>query len=99
MRFKNPSAAGRASQRVQRERRLAGAAPARVGRPEPGLMLYRIRVDSLVGHAYGFEIVVRQATRLNQVTVEVFGQRSKPHGMDWLMRQLRKKLVTRWLPQ
>ena len=44
----------------------------------------------------GFEIKVHQGKRLNQIVAETFGAFSKPHGTDWLMRHLRKKLVVRW---
>jgi hypothetical protein len=66
-----------------------------IPRPEPGLLLHTIRVVSHVA-GMGFEIKLRQGKRLNQVLVETFGRCSKPHGMDWLVRNLRKRLVIRW---
>jgi len=73
------------------------AAPVeRIGRPPVGLLLHTIRVTSHV-HGHSFEIKVRQGRRLNQITVETFGRASHPHGVDWMMRHLRKRLVTRWI--
>lgn len=68
----------------------------RIDRPEPGLLLHTIHVVSHVD-GVGFEIKIMQARRLNQVVVETFGRRSKPIGVDCMMRHLRAKLVTRWL--
>jgi len=65
-------------------------------RPEPGLLLHTIRVESHVA-GLGFEIKVMQAQRLNQVVIETFGRKSKPIGVDCMIRNLRKKLVTRWI--
>jgi len=44
-----------------------------------------------------FEIKVMQAQRLNQVVIETFGRKFKPIGVDCMIRNLRKKLVTRWI--
>jgi len=68
----------------------------RIPRPATGLLLHTIRITNHVaGHS--FEINVRQADRLNQITAETFGKTSQPHGMDWLSRNLRKRIVVRWL--
>lgn len=70
--------------------------PDYIPRPAEGLLLKVIRVTDQLS-ASSFEIKLRQAKRLNQITVETFGTTaSKPHGTDWLMKHLRKKLVTRW---
>ena len=61
--------------------------PDYIPRPEPGMVLHRIRVESMVSGT-GFEILVRQGRRLNQVVAETFGRRSLPHGMDFLMAHL-----------
>jgi len=84
--------------------KLAHAAKARkrmenppdyIPRPQEGLLLKTIRItDELAGSS--FEIKLRQGKRLNQVIAETFGRCSKPHGMDFLTRFLRKRLVTRW---
>ena len=66
-----------------------------VPRPEPGLLLHTIRIESHLA-GIGFEIKVLQGRRLNQIVAETFGRRSLPHGMDWLTAHLRQKLVTRW---
>src|ERR1017187_231573 len=67
-----------------------------IPRPEPGMLLHTIRVEShLMG--VGFEIKVRQGNRLNQIVVETFGRLSNPHGCDWLAKHLRERLVTRWM--
>ncbi len=70
--------------------------PDRIERPEPGMLLHTIRVESHV-NGLGFEIKVRQGKRLNQIVAETFGRASKPHGCDWLAKHLRERLVTRWL--
>lgn len=70
--------------------------PEYIGRPEPGKPLYTIRIENHV-EGTGFEIKVFQSTRLNQVIAETFGRRSKPHGMDTITKELRKRLVVRWL--
>lgn len=69
----------------------------RIERPEPGRLLKTIRItDEVAGKSV--EIRLLQGERLNQVVAETFGRRSEPHGTDWLVRHLRKKLlVTRWL--
>ena len=67
-----------------------------IERPEPGLLLHTIRVESHIA-SLGFEIKVRQGARLNQIVVETFGRMSQPHGVDWLTRHLRERLVTRWI--
>lgn len=68
----------------------------RIGRPEPGLLLGVLRWENCqAGHST--EIRIFQARRLNQIEIEVFGRRSRPHGWDWLMRHLRKRGVVRWL--
>lgn len=77
-------------------KRIANDAPDYFGRPEPGLLLHTIRVESHVA-GLGFEIKVRQGRRLNQIVAETFGRQSAAHGMDWLTRHLREKLVVRWL--
>ena len=70
--------------------------PDRIERPPAGLLLHTIRVtNELEGCA--FEIKVRQGKRLNGIRDETFGRSSDEHGMDWLCRHLRKKLVVRWL--
>lgn len=69
--------------------------PDYIPRPQAGLLLHTIRIESHVG-GIGFEIKVHQGKRLNQIVAETFGAFSKPHGTDWLMRHLRKKLVVRW---
>ena len=78
-------------------KRMAAPVP-QVLRPEIGLLLYTIRIESHL-ESYGFEIKIRQAKRLNQVTVETFGRQSKPIGLDCVAKHLRKKLVTRWTTQ
>ena len=84
--------------------RLAHAAKARkrmenppdyIPRPEPGLLLKTIHVTDHVSGC-GFEIKLRQGRRLNQIIAETFGRVSQEHGLDWLTRNLRKRLVTRW---
>ncbi|MGO9705596.1 MAG: hypothetical protein ACLPYZ_10280, partial [Limisphaerales bacterium] len=70
--------------------------PDRIERPEPGMLLHTIRVESHVAWI-GFEIKVRQGERLNQIVAETFGRSSDPHGVDWLTRHLRERLVTRWI--
>jgi len=70
--------------------------PDRIERPEPGMLLHTIRIESHVS-GIGFEVKVKQAKRLNQVILETFGRESKPMGIDCLARNLRKRLVTRWL--
>lgn len=70
--------------------------PDRIDRPEPGLLLHTIRVESHVA-GFGFEIKIIQAERLNQVIAETFGRQSKPHGLDFILSQLRSKLIVRWL--
>ena len=69
--------------------------PDYIPRPEPGMLLHRIRVESPVSGP-GFEVLVKQARRLNQVVLETFGRSSEPMGIDCLARNLRKRLVTRW---
>lgn len=78
-------------------KRMAGAPPEYPERPTAGLLLHTIRVTSHL-HGVSFEVKVRQAGRLNQVTVETFGRASQPHGVDWLTKHLRQRLVTRWTP-
>ena len=70
--------------------------PDYIPRPEPGILLHTIQVTNHVS-GLGFEVKVKQAKRLNQITVEAFGKESMPHGVDWLAKHLRKRLVTRWL--
>lgn len=67
----------------------------RVERPAMGLLLHTIRVESHVA-GWGFEIKLRQGRRLNQVVAETFGRQSAPHGVDFFLRHLRRRLVTRW---
>lgn len=68
----------------------------RITRPAPGLLLKTIRVTDEVS-LESFEVKIRQAPRLNQVTAETFGRVSKPIGMDRIMRRLRQRCVVRWL--
>ena len=87
----------RAANAARARRRIAGPPPEPgIPRPVPRLKLHTIRVESHLAGT-GFEIVVRQARRRNQVVVETFGRASKPHGIDWLTRHLRARLVTRWI--
>lgn len=74
---------------------MAGNAPDYPSRPKPGLLLHTIRVESHVA-GLGFEIKLRQGNRLNQVVAETFGRQSKPHGLDYLLAHLRRRLVYRW---
>jgi hypothetical protein len=67
-----------------------------IERPKSGLLLYTIRIESHLSKT-GFEIKLFQGERLNQIIAETFGRKSHPHGLDWLMRKLRKKLIVRWL--
>lgn len=76
-------------------KRMAGPAPEYSTRPEPGMLLHTILIESF-GNAALTEIRVRQAKRLNQVVVEANGKASRPHGIDWLAKNLRKRLVLRW---
>ena len=69
--------------------------PDYIPRPEQGMLLHTIHVESHVA-GLGFEIKVKQAKRLNQVVLETFGRQSHPVGIDCLARNLRKRLVTRW---
>ncbi len=62
-----------------------------------GTILHRIQVESPV-FGTGFEVIVKQGPRANQIVAETFGRESKPHGMDWLCRHLRPRLKVRWLP-
>lgn len=68
-----------------------------IERPRPGLLLHTIRITNEIA-GVGFEIKVRQGRRLNGIVAETFGRSSREHGLDWLCRNLRKKLVIRWLP-
>ena len=69
--------------------------PDYIPRPQEGLLLKTIRItDELAGSS--FEIKLRQGKRLNQIIAETFGRCSQPHGVDFLTRFLRKRLVTRW---
>lgn len=78
------------------ERREAQPAPEPLGRPRPGQLRHTIRIENhLDGTA--FEIRLRQGERLNQVVAETFGRQSKPHGLDFLLRKLRTRLLVRWL--
>jgi hypothetical protein len=70
--------------------------PDYIPRPEPGLLLHHIRVESPLDGT-GFEVKIKQGKRLNQGTAETFGRASKPMGLDHIMAALRKRLVTRWL--
>jgi len=69
--------------------------PSRLDRPEVGLLLHTIRVESHVA-GLGFEIKLRQSGRINQVVAETFGRQSRPHGLDFILAKLRQKLVVRW---
>ena len=94
-RFRHPSLAGKVSQQVQAEKRMADP-PDYIPRPLPGMLLKTIRVtDELQGCS--FEIKIRQGTRLNQIVAETFGRKSGAHGCSWLTAHLRQKLVTRWM--
>lgn len=73
-------------------KRMAGPAPEYPPLVEVGRLLHVIRVESFASGT-GVEIKVRQARRKNQITVETWGRSSRPHGMDWLMRHLRKRLL------
>jgi hypothetical protein len=94
-RFRHPSLAGKVSQQVQAEKRMASECYY-IPRPLPGMLLKTIRVtDELSQHS--FEIKVFQGTRLNQIVAETFGRKSGNHGCSWIASHLRKKLVTRWM--
>jgi hypothetical protein len=71
---------------------MAGPSPDYPPLIEVGRLLHTIRVESHVA-GVGFEVVVRKARRRNQITAETFGRRSRPHGLDWLARHLRRKLL------
>lgn len=60
-----------------------------------GQLLHTIRIESHL-FGFGFEVKVFQAARRNQIIAESFGRKSNPHGMDWLVRNLRKRLAVRW---
>lgn len=77
-------------------KRLAGPFEDRPTVPA-GMMLHRIRVESFVGGT-GFEVLVRQGPRRNQIVMETFGRASRPSGLDRLTREMRKRLVVRWAP-
>mgnify|MGYP003660225585 CR=1 FL=1 len=62
---------------------------------EPGRVLHRIRIENFVSQS-GFEVLVKQGKRRNQIVAETCGRQSKPHGVDWLAGELRKRLVVRW---
>lgn len=62
---------------------------------EPGRLLHRIRIENFVNGS-GFEVLVKQGRRRNQIVAETCGRQSKPHGVDWLASELRKRLVVRW---
>jgi hypothetical protein len=67
-----------------------------IDRPVSGMLLKTIRVtDEICGKS--FEIKIHQSDRLNQVTAETFGRRSRPMGVDLIMRRLRERCVVRWL--
>ena len=70
----------------------------RIERPQAGLLLKTIRVTDEITHE-SFEIKVTQAKRLNQIVATTFGRSSREHGMDWLTRHLREKLVVRWMTE
>lgn len=98
MKFRNPISATKESHRSRRGARLATDHVSRSHPPAPGALLHRIRVETFIGAKQGFEILIRQGPRRNQIVAETFGTQSKPHGVDWLMRNLRKRTVTRWMP-
>ena len=77
-------------------RRQSQPAPERVGRPQPGRLRHTIRIENHLDGT-GFEIRLLQGERLNQVVAETFGRQSKPHGLDFLLRKLRARLIVRWL--
>ena len=78
------------------ERRAAQPAPEPIRRPQPGHLRHTLRIENhLDGTA--FEIRLLQGARLNQVVAETFGRQSKPHGLDFLLRKLRSRLLVRWL--
>ena len=68
-----------------------------VGHPV-GVVRHTIRVEDHLDQTC-LEIRLRQAPRANQVIAEVFGRKSKPHGLDYLLRHLRTRLLVRWLPK
>jgi hypothetical protein len=98
-RFRHPSLAGKVSQQVQAEKRMANP-PDYIPRPLPGMLLKTIRVtDELQGCS--FEIKIRQGTRLNQIVAETFGRKAnwrasvgrlmlapKASQLDWPMKSL-----------
>lgn len=65
-------------------------------RPAIGLLRHTVRVENHLDGT-GFEIRLLQGERLNQVVAETFGRRSKPHGLDFLLRKLRRRLLVNWL--
>lgn len=77
-------------------RRQAQPAPEQVERPQPGRLRHTLRIEN---HLYGtgFEIRLLQGERLNQVVAETFGRRSRPHGLDFLLRKLRSRLLVKRL--
>lgn len=76
-------------------KRLA-ATDDQIPRPQEGMLIKIIRVtDELEGRS--FEIKLLQASRINQVIAETFWRKSKPIGVDRVMRRLRERCVTRWI--
>ena len=97
MRFDRKSRAARKRWSVnahaaKARKRMAAPAPDYPESIEPGTVRHTIRVTD---HRQGqsFEIKLKQAPRINQVVVETFGSESKPHGIDWLVRHLRRRLL------
>ena len=85
-----------AQMRAAKERKRLENSVERIERPEVGRLLHTLRVTNHVSGS-SFEVKVRQGRRLNQIVAETFGRLSKAHGTDWLMTNLRKRLVMRWM--
>ena len=93
------SKAGKRSQQVQSQRRIAaacGEGPLR--RPDEGTVIRIITVEDCIAKT-SVRIVVRQARRKNQVVPSVFGRRGNPVGWDRIMRRLREVCVCRWIEE
>lgn len=86
----------RLAHQAKARRRQARPAPEQAARPQPGLLRHTVRVENHMDGT-GFEIRLLQGERLNQVVAETFGRRSKPHGLDFLLRKLRRRLLVNWL--
>jgi hypothetical protein len=94
MRFEDPSTAGKAGAQAAFANRAKDRDVLR--RPDPGTPLYTITVESHI-EGCSKRIVVRQATRKNQVVSERFGVSGNPTGWDVIMRVMRKWLICRWI--